>query len=165
MHGGKGDGRNVAKCRLEHGADGTAVQGVFAKIEPAIDAGKNQVKILIEPQGGKTNAVDGSAVHTISRNAFYGVTDLFCLEGYMNVDGVTFAALLTFGGAHDYFAKVHCPLGKHFDAFGIDAVVVNNQNSHSQPSWVLLYSCTILSASATRSAIFFLWVSVAPQVH
>ena len=42
---------------------------------------------------------------------------------------------------------------RYCDMIGADAIVVGNQYSHNQSSWVSLYSFTIASASASRASI------------
>jgi D-aminopeptidase len=59
-------------------------------------------------------------------------------KGFVDLDGMAFAALLEFGGKYSDFTQLFGPVYQLYQAFAVDAVVICDRNSHSQLSCVSL---------------------------
>lgn len=117
---------------LENRAVGCRIHYVLAEIQTFVDAGYNKVVCFVQSEGGKAHAIGRGAVNAESANALQKL-DLLDFERVVNINGVTFAALLEFGRANCHFAVFSRPFCNPKQAFRVDSVIVCNEYFHSQP--------------------------------
>ena len=148
---GNGDGGNAVEESLQRGAHGAGQEYIVAAVRPLVDARHQQVDAFLHHHlDGQYDAVGRSALHRISIDAVNLLVDFSQPDGVVKADGGAHTALLAVRRDHRHLPQVAQLVDQRPQAFGIDAVIIGNQDIQTQThrkNHIILRKYPIISCS------------------